>query len=251
MALHRAERNEPFADERTWHEALLSLTPEHPDGTAWCMIAPLDRPAFMQAPVPGGSLDDWANDRPTPDSLDILVTSKNHDLKRERQSNAQVDDWIFALVNLQTAAPYPGSGNYGISRMNGGSSSCPGLGVEPTGGPGQRWLRDLRIGLEERPFLVETHGYRETGGTGLLWLSPWDGKSALGFAALDPFYIEISRRLRLVEEQGRVVARRTSSAGPRILKAEANSRKGNTGDLWTPVERKSGKSLGVSAIGFH
>ena len=251
MTLHRAGRSKPFGDANDWHNALLALTPDHPEGAAWCLIAPLDRPAFLQAPVPEGSLNGWASDRPTPDSLDILVTSKNHDLKQERQSEARAGDWIFALVSLQTAAPFPGSGNYGVSRMNGGSSSRPGLGVEPSGGPGRRWLRDLRIALAERPRLVEQHGYRDEDGAGLLWLAPWDGKGSYGFAALDPFFIEICRRLRLVEGPCRMVMRRTTSAGPRILKAEAGSRKGNTGDLWTPVERKSGKSLGVSSTGFH
>jgi len=251
MALHQADRSELFVDEPAWRDALLALTPEHPDGAAWCLIAPIDRPAFLQAPVPEGSLAKWADDTPTPDSLDILVTSKNHDLKQERQSNAEPNDWIFALVSLQTAAPYPGKFNYGVMRMNGGSSSRPGLGVQPSGGPGRRWRRDLRIALAERLRLVEEQGYRDAGGIGLLWLSPWDGKSAYSISALDPFFIEISRRVRLIEEQGRFVVRRTGSIGPRISKAEAAQRKGNTGDLWTPVERKSGKSLGVAARGFH
>jgi len=251
MALHQAGRTQPFDTEPAWRDALLALTPEHPDGAAWSLVAPIDGPAFLQAPVPEGFLDGWKSDTPTPDSLDILVTSKNHDLKQERMGKAGLDDWIFTLVSLQTAAPFPGRGNYGVSRMNGGSSSRPGLGVEPSGGPGRCWLRDLRIALNERSRLVVQQGYHEEGGVGLLWLAPWDGKSAIGFAGLDPFFIEISRRIRLAEAHGGILAYRATSSGPRISKTEAKSRKGNTGDLWTPVERKSGKSLGVSAGGFH
>jgi CRISPR system Cascade subunit CasA len=250
MAIHRAGRTQPFDDESAWKEALLALTRAHPDGAAWCLITPHDRPAFLQAPVPTGDVTRWEDDTPTPDSLDILVTSKNHDLKQERIRAAQPDDWLFALVSLQTAAPYPGRGNFGIARMNGGSSSRPGLGIDPPGGPGRRWWRDIRIALAERPKLVEQFGYRDTDGIGLLWLQPWDGKTAYSFSALDPFFIEISRRVRLVADGDRIRALRTTSEGPRIAKAEAKSRKGNTGDLWTPVELAAGKSLGVSATGF-
>lgn len=254
MAVHRAGRDEPFDDEQRWREALLDLTPEHSDGAAWCLVAPIDRPAFLQAPVPEGSLDRrWSDDTPTPDSLDILVTSKNHDLKQERQTRAEPDDWIFALVSLQTAAPYPGKFNYGVVRMNGGSSSRPGLGVEPRGGPGRRWRRDLRIALDQRPRIIALeYGYRNEGGVGLLWLDPWDGssKSAYGFTVLDPFFIEISRRLRLVKKDGYLFARRTGSKAPRIAKPEADARGGNTGDLWTPIKHKSGKALSVGASGF-
>jgi CRISPR system Cascade subunit CasA len=204
----------------------------------------------MQAPVPGRAVDEWKDDRPTPDSLDILATSKNHDLKQARIRAAGPDDWVFALVSLQTAAPYPGQGNFGIARMNGGSSSRPGIGIDPPGGPGRRWWRDVRIALAEHPKLVEYFGYKETDGIGLLWLQPWNGKAAYSFSTLDPFFIEISRRVRLVADGDRIRALRTTSEGPRIAKEEAKSRKGNTGDLWTPVELAAGKALGVSGSGF-
>lgn len=251
MALHRAGKADPFADEEHWRDALLALTPDHPDGAAWCLVTPPDRPAFLQAPVPEGTLERWADDTPTPDSLDILVTSKNHDLKRQRIVRAGTDDWIFALVSLQTAAPFPGRGNYGVSRMNGGSSSRPGFGVDVSGGPGRRWQRDVRIALRERRRLVKQYGYKATDGVGLLWLAPWDGKTFYAFGVLDPFYIEIGRRVRLVGAGDMIAVRRTTSACPRIAKDEAKSRKGNTGDIWTPVEKASGKSFGVSASGFH
>ncbi len=251
LVLHRAGQTEPFANEAEWQATLLALTPDNADGAAWCLVTPPERPAFLQSPVSGDKIDDWEDDRPTPDSLDVLVTSKNHDLKQQRIGSAAADDWMFALVSLQTAAPYPGRGNFGVCRMNGGSSSRPGIGIDPPGGPGQRWLRDVRIALAERPRLVEQFGYADSGGSGLLWLEPWDGKSGKSFAALDPFFIEISRRIRLTDTGGCIRARRTTSATARIAKDESHERKGNTGDLWTPVEIASGKSLGVSGTGFH
>jgi CRISPR system Cascade subunit CasA len=251
MAMHHAGQSEPFASEAEWKEALLALTPSHPDGEAWYLVAPHDKPAFMQAPVPGGSINGWGNDTPTPDLLDILVTSKNHDLKQGRISLAHPDDWVFTLVSIQTAAPFPGRGNYGVTRMNGGSSSRPGLGIDPPSGPGRRWLRDVRIALAGRASLVDDFKYAAAEGVGLLWLAPWDGKSAYTYASLDPFFIEICRRIRLVANGDQIKAIRTTSTGPRIAKGESKSRKGNTGDLWTPIEIAAGKSLGVSGTGFN
>lgn len=249
IALQNARQVQPFATEQEWKDALLALTPEHENGAAWCLIAPHDKPAFMQAPVPGGKVDGWTNDRPTPDSLDILVTSKNHDLKQARIKKPHPDDWIFALISLQTQAPYPGAGNFGVVRMNGGSSSRPGLGIEPSGDEGRRWLRDVRIALEENGKILDM-GFKEKAGVALLWQVPWDGNGAYSFSELDPLFIEICRRVRLINSTCGIAAVRTTSKGPRISKEEARSRKGNTGDLWTPVHIREGKSLGVTAMGF-
>jgi CRISPR system Cascade subunit CasA len=249
IALHRAGRSELFDSEATWKQALLDLTPEHPDGAAWCLITPHDRPAFMQAPVPGANVDGWSSDRPTPDSLDVLVTSKNHDLKQGRMRAAGQDDWAFSLISLQTQAPYPGSGNFGIARMNGGSSSRPGLGVDPYGYIGRRWRRDVLVGLGHRSDVL-TIGYKENLGFALLWLLPWDGESGLSFSQLDPYFIEVCRRVRLVQTADGISALRATTKGPRIYKDEAKARKGYTGDLWTPVHVAEGKSLGVSVSGF-
>lgn len=250
IALHRAGRIEPFCTEADWRQALLDLTAEHPDGAAWCLIAPHDRPAFMQAPLSGASVGTWTNDRPTPDSLDVLVTSKNHDLKPARMRAASEDDWLFSLVSLQTQAPYPGAGNFGIARMNGGSSSRPGLGIDPCGGIGRRWRRDVQVALEHRSEVLAM-GYKDGVGIALLWLLPWDGERGLSFSQLDPYFIEICRRVRLSQTEKGIVALRTTTKGPRISKDEAKARKGNTGDLWTPVHVAEGKSLGVSTRGFN
>jgi len=59
----------------------------------------------------------------TPDALDLLITSRNHDLKQAVARQAEAEDWILALVSLQTCEGFGGAKNYGIVRMNGGSSS--------------------------------------------------------------------------------------------------------------------------------
>ena len=58
----------------------------------------------------------WA----TPDELDIISTSKNHDVKNGILSDGDPNDWFFALINLQTMAGQIGNGHYPISRMQSG-----------------------------------------------------------------------------------------------------------------------------------
>ena len=102
MALHHAGQENSFEAEQEWKCALLALTPEHPDGAAWCLISPYDKPAFMQAPVPNTQVSDCGNRLYAPDELDMLVTSKNHDLKAARMRQFSPDDWVMALISLQT-----------------------------------------------------------------------------------------------------------------------------------------------------
>ncbi len=199
MALHQAGQATTFADEVGWKAALLALTPDDADGAAWCLVTPPARPALMQAPVSEGKLTAWKNRLQAPDELDMLVTSKNHDLKAARMKRYAPEDWLLALVSLQTQEGFLGAGNYGISRMNGGFASRPALGAVPVGGWGRRWARDTSRLLDRRGYIVKHMGLSEEGGIGLVWLRPWNGIESLAFSALDPFYIEICRRVRLVE----------------------------------------------------
>lgn len=247
IAMHQAGESQPWDNPADWRKALLALTPEHPDGSAFCMVTPLDKPAFLQAPVPEGTLDGW-KDISTPDALDMLVTSKNHDLKGERMRTAEADDWLFALTSLQTQEGYPGAGNFGISRMNGGSSSRPGVGLVPTGRVGKRWRRDVAALLKARDSIAETYELCEKGGLALVWLQEWSGVRAerIRFGKLDPLYIEICRRIRFESSGMQLSARRTTSETTRI---DADSCKGRTGDPWIPIEET--KSLTLTGEGFH
>jgi CRISPR system Cascade subunit CasA len=246
LALHATDETKPYDTPDEWRSSLLALTPEHPDGGAFCLLSPHDQPAFLQAPVPGGKLDGW-KEIATPDALDMLVTSKNHDLKGERMRTAEADDWLFALTSLQTQEGFLGAGNYGISRMNGGFSSRPALGVAPAGGVGMRWRRDVAALLAAREDIAETFGLESGSGIALLWLPAWDGAKSLAFAAIDPFYIEICRRIRLVaDDDGQLGARGTGTKAARI---DAAARKGVTGDAWMPVEED--KALTLGADGFN
>lgn len=247
IALHHAGQSQPWHTAADWRTALLALTPDDPDGAPWCLVAPADRPALLQAPIPGENPATWNNLLHAADALDMLVTSKNHDLKAARARHAQADDWLFALLSLQTQEGFLGSGNYGISRMNGGFASRPGVGVAALGAWGQRWQADITSLLAQREHIANTYSLAHTGGHALLWLLPWSGADALALQALDPLYIEVCRRVRLAAPQGRIQAHVTGSKVARIAAKDTN---GVTGDAWTPIETAKGKALTVSRNGF-
>lgn len=248
IALHRAGRLYPWIDEEDWRAALLALTPGDSSGAAWSLVAPTDGPAFLQPPVPGEGTKDWKNVLHAADELDMLVTSKNHDLKAARAYRAAPDDWLFALVSLQTQEGFLGAGHFGVSRMNGGFASRPGVGIAPVGTWGARWLADVQALLARRDRIVAEQGYLAEGGHSLLWLLPWDGDESLNPASLDPFYIEVCRRVRLASTDDRLSARVT---GSRVARIAARDRRGITGDPWMPVDAVEGKALTVSAAGFE
>lgn len=248
LALIRAGREAMPEDEATWREILRGLTPDFPDDEPWCLVSPPDKPALLQPPIPSG-LKELKNRIETPDALDMLVTSKNHDLKGEVMLESAPDDWLFALVTLQTTEGFLGAGNYGVSRMNGGFANRPAFSVEPTRGPVSQVRRDIEALVARRRAGEVPPGYAPENGLGLVWLRPWDGAASLGQAELDPLYIEICRRVRLVEDGGRLSARAGGSKAPRIVPIPG----GATGDPWAPtVADKDGvKVLTVDAGGFH
>jgi CRISPR system Cascade subunit CasA len=247
IALHQAGRSEPFSDEAEWRSALLALTPDDPDGAAWCLITSPERPALLQAAVPEGDISAWKGRLEAPDELDMLVTSKNHDLKAARMRESAPEDWLLALLSLQTQEGFLGAGNYGISRMNGGFASRPALGAMPTGGWGRRWWRDVRALLASRSEIVNTLELPDQEGIALVWLRPWNGNESLAFSALDPFYIEICRRVRLIETTGGI---RCLATGSKCARIEAKTRNGVTGDAWMPIDVAAGKALTIAGKGF-
>jgi CRISPR system Cascade subunit CasA len=247
IALHRAGQAEPWGRASEWRTALLALTPDDADGAAWCLVSSPLRPALLQSPVPDGNVDSWMKQLHAADELDMLVTSKNHDLKSARARRAEPDDWLFALVSLQTQEGFLGAGNYGISRMNGGFASRPGVGVAVSGNWGERWVNDVCSLLAKRDAIADTNGFAVEEGHALLWLLPWTGNDSMAFKSLDPFYIEVCRRVRLEQVGSALFARVTGSKAARVASKDRN---GVTGDAWTPVDTAEGKALTVAASGF-
>lgn len=248
LALLRAGLDTEPEDEATWCILLRGLTPDYADDAPWCLVRLPDQPALLQPALPSGDLSELRNIVFTPDSLDMLVTSKTHDLKSGVMAHAAPDDWLFALVTLQTMEGFLGAGNYGISRMNGGFANRPALSVAPPGGPGAHLQRDVRrlITMKGRPPLSNICAERD--GLALVWLRPWDGVASLPASALDPLYIEVCRRVRLQIEGRAITARVGGSKAARIAPPPG----GVTGDPWTPVrpDKDGQKALTVDARGF-
>ncbi|MYC33860.1 MAG: type I-E CRISPR-associated protein Cse1/CasA [Chloroflexi bacterium] len=246
MAAHFGEVSDLPTEAAEWAGLIRGLTAEWPDDEPWQLVADdITKPAFMQPPASSQEREkDYKNRVESADELDMLVTSKNHDLKASVVSQADVDDWIFALVTLQTMEGFGGAGNYGISRMNGGLGSRPAFSMAATGGIGAHVKRDIRALLDNYPAT--------DGGHRLLWLLPWDGTPAERLLPnqLAPHYIEVCRRVRLRSDAaGRLYAVRTSSKAARI---EGKDLKGRTGDPWTPHNpNRDGLPLTLSRGGFN
>ena len=252
MAMHRASVSEPPKNAEGWTDLVRGLTADYPDDEPWQLVVDdITKPAFMQPPASSAEREkDYKSTVATPDELDMLVTSKNHDLKAAVATQADPNEWLFALVTLQTMEGFSGAGNYGISRMNGGLGSRPAFTLTPSERLGAHIRRDITALLEYRPTLLEEFPMIE-GGDRLLWTLPWDGRPAetLLLNRLDPFYIEICRRIRLRSDTGkRLHAIRTSTKAARIAGKEL---KGRTGDPWVPVNTKrDGLPLTLAAGGF-
>ena len=250
IAMHRANTSVPPQTSAEWQTLLSGLTSEYADDEPWRLI--MDdptKPAFMQCPSPNG-LDDYRGRVSTPDDLDVLVTSKNHDVKRAIAHGGAPEDWIFALIDLQTMAGFLGAGNYGIARMNGGFSARPCLGLVPARGlAGAHLFHDVQRMIAGRDKLLENYSnyYDPTAGLALLWIEPWSGTEQADLRDLDPYFIEICRRVRLRLDGDQLVAWTASSKSARI---NAKAAKGNLGDFWTPVENKDSKALSLSSVGF-
>ena len=251
VAIHHAGRDSMPGSAREWCTLLLKLTSEYPDHAPWkLLVDDPAQPAFMQCPAPAG-LGSYRGSMMTPDDLDILVTSKNHDIKQTVARNAALEDWVFALIDLQTMAGFLGAGNYQIARMNGGFSARPCVGFAPAGGGlGAHVCCDVERMLAGRDAVMASYEdyYRTDPGLALVWLVPWDGTGSLDLRELDPYFIEICRRVRLVSMNGSVGARRAPSKAPRI---QAKMAGGDVGDFWTPVRREDSKALSLSSVGFR
>ena len=257
MAMHRAGVDAPPRDAEEWRRIIRKLTADYPDDEPWQLVVDdITKPAFMQpSPRTKEREKDYKNTVATPDELDMLVTSKNHDLKSSVAAQAHTDDWIFALITLQTMEGFGGAGNYGVSRMNGGLGNRPAFTLVPSGGgAGAHVRRDIIALLEFRPEILDKYQhYPDTGGATLLWTLPWDGIATemRSVNGLDPLYIEVCRRIRLISgSDGRLYGLRTSSKAARI---EAKSLNGLTGDPWALVDqrdKKGDKVLTLPAGGF-
>jgi CRISPR system Cascade subunit CasA len=195
------------------------------------VVEDLKKPAFFQPPIQGG-LSALKNTSAYPDDLDILVTARNHGTKAGRITNPDFEDWILALITLQTFSGFFGQGNYGIARMNGGFATRPGVQLVSRSSIGRQWARDVRILLDNPDHHRSWELPMRRDGHKLLWLLPWDGKESLPLESLHPWWLEICRLVRLVKTEQGLTAR---SVGTKTTRISAKSQKGNVGDPWIPI----------------
>ena len=258
MGLEALEWNEPPGDDEiAWTEILRALAPDWSNDEPWSLVTPPEYPALLQAPVSKADLPkykkEFKNEISTPDALDMLVTAKNHDLKGSRMTHSLPDDWLFALVSLQTQEGVMGRGKYGIARMNGGYGSRSYLALRPAEASiGAAFWRDLTVILEKRDVLwdtARTHGLATQQAIPLLWTESWSrGDQPLPLSRLHPLFVEVCRRIRFESRDGDLFARTAGSKRARVAASHLN---GDLGDPWTLVELSDPpKSLSITSEGF-
>lgn len=245
IALHRQKMDDPHLSEETWRDFLLTLSSGQHE--PWSLIVDdLSKPAFLQAPVPEGTLEKWKGLAEHPDDIDVLITAKGHDLKGSMLDPSDICLWFFSLVTLQTMQGYPARGYYGISRMKSGYGNRPRIGLSPDISLGARFRRDVGVLLKSWPEVLD-RGYQDDG-VALVWVEPWDGSTSLPMGELAPHFIEICWRVRCCLLDGtRVYCKYTTTKVRRCL---AEIETGDVGDPWIPIERDKG-ALSVGGKGFH
>ena len=105
--------------------------------------------------------------------------------------------------------------------------------------PSAWWARDVRRLIAART--ADRHeGVGTVGGPALLWCLTWQEGRQLDLRELDPWFIEVCRRVRLTDTGGALTAQRSTSKAART---DAKAYKGCLGDPWAPVHSTEGKSF--------
>ena len=237
----------------SWRQILASLTGGRGEGPWHLVIGRADMPAFMQPPVTDEvEQSHYKRIAGTPGAIDMLVGSLNHEVKAETGWNAELDDWVYALINVQTMGDYAGRGYYPVARMNSGYGYRNALSLMPPGRIGAKIVRDATAMLASWDEVLERYPFSDDG-LALMWLEPWSGgkEEAIPLAELCPYHIEVCRRLRLAtDDSGTIHALKASSAGRRV---DAGDMAGIVGDPWLPVnvERKLALTLGETGFSYR
>ena len=253
VALHEGGRETLPAEADEWRVLIAALTPGCAD-TAWSLaVSDPTQPAFLQPPTMRiASFRECAH---TPDRLDVPVTAKNHDRKQAQAVDGAPHYWLYALLTLQTTQGYSGGGDkHRIARMNGAYSSR----VLVDRRPGPRWgprvCRAIRMLLARRDEVLRRAGdelFRHRDGLALMWLRPWDDDTQIGVGELDPYFIEVCRRIRL--DPGRDGRLRAVGMGSKFTRVDAKALNGNLADPWVPIvldPEKGAPALTVGPGGF-
>ncbi|MCE2502351.1 MAG: hypothetical protein J4G13_16085 [Dehalococcoidia bacterium] len=250
MMMHRAGIIAPPTEAAEWAALIRGLTSEFPDDAPWHLVVDdITKPAFMQPPASSPDLEkDYKGVAATPDELDIISTSKNHDIKTGAFDDGSTDGWLFALINLQTMGGQIGQGHYPVSRMQSGWNSRTSFTLTSSLRWGGHISRDidalLEVDVSDWPMRWD--------GIGLLWIEIWDGQKleALPLNRLHPYYLEVCRRRRLLVGPGGIYAKQATSAGRRLATQESL---GAVHDPWQLIDKrdkKGAKALALQKDGF-
>lgn len=234
-------------DPSYWRDGLLDLA----DGmaSAWHLVVEdVTKPAFMQHPK--NQEVNYKAEAISPDEIDVLFLSRNHDIKRARMTSQNPEGWIYALVTRQTVTPYRGGGGKlnGIARMNSGSGSRPIV----------AWVRDLH---PSKRFIDETTKLRslrhkvlaagfnlKDRGIVLTWIKPWNcNEHQFYLKDLEPWFIEAALLVRLQLHDDKIIALQGVTAERQIGPKTPHS--GDVGDPWIPIT-SDGKAITISHPGF-
>ena len=109
--------------------------------------------------------------------------------------------------------------------------------------PSRWWVRDVQRLLA----MAREGGVGVVGGPALLWCLDWPEGRQIDLRDLDPWFIEVCRRVRLKGARGTISAIQANS---RTSRTDAKAFKGNLGDPWAPVHKTEGKSLTLSGGDF-
>ncbi len=129
MALRRSGTNLVPTQRADWAEALRGLVPDSLGDIPWHLVVDdITMPAFLQPPaLHQHAQDDYRIVAHTPDSIDVLIASRNHVLKTAMAKHAEVDDWLFALVTTQTMGRVSGGGHLWHFTHERGPGQSPGF----------------------------------------------------------------------------------------------------------------------------
>lgn len=259
--LARQQEDAPTTDPGFWRDGLLQLA--QGQASAWHLVEQdVTRPAFLQHPWKNWESEakdygieskrgqtSFSPKARTPDELDVLATSKNHDVKASRFAESEIEAWLFSLLMYQTMSGVYGSGNYGIVRMKTGIGSRPIVAWVGDLHPARRFVEELTVVRRIREnALTQTYGYSANGHV-LTWLDRWDRQDhQLTLRDLDPCFIEACRPVRLwpASTDGWMALGATSTMRQIGPKSQSN---GEVGDPWIPLD-KSGAALNLSKDGF-
>ncbi len=255
ITMHRAGLSNPPGGAGEWRRVIRALTEdEFPDDEPWrLLVEDITKPAFMQPAA--GTWENYKKEKEdqffSPDSLDMLDTAKNHDLKKSVAIRYELQDWVFALITMQTINGQVGRGNYPIARMNSGDGSRTAFSVTPSLRFGVHVHRDIMVLLNRSSEVEGILQYRWDG-ISLLWTKQWDGQRELiPIPRLHPLFIEICRRRRLrIDFNGNIYGMKAASKGRLI---SAATFRGVVGDPWTLVtnDNKGLKALTMQTDSFN